>query len=284
MRLWASGDRLPGGSPPILRSRCLPWPPPTRRRASGPAGSFPSGRLRLCWCGVSKSPVSTLRIPDTEAETTGGGGERGPGTEGGCFGQVSAEHCGRPRPREGLGHRARGLGRGMGCGAQGLRPGAHLASARAAPRAAAAGGAGTQVGGGGEQAAVEGDHLAGDKALQAAAQQQQAVARLHPVLVLSAVEARCQLRQHHVLHWPRRQRGGGRGGRQCAGAEAWEGAGAEAWEGAVGGDCAVGLAPPGGRPHVHGEGRGLSSSRSLLDPLGGAFRLKGPVPHSSVRG
>lgn len=40
-----------------------------------------------------------------------------------------------------------------------------LAGARAAPRAAAAGGAGTQAGGGGEQAAVEGEHLAADEAL-----------------------------------------------------------------------------------------------------------------------
>lgn len=62
--------------------RCLPWPPPRRRPASGPAGSFPSERLHFCWCDVSKSPVSTLRTPDTEAETTGGGGEEGPGREG----------------------------------------------------------------------------------------------------------------------------------------------------------------------------------------------------------
>lgn len=186
MRLRAPGDRLPGGSPPTLLSRCLPWPPPRRRRASGPAGSFPSGRLHSCWCGVSKSPVSTLRKPDTEAETTGGGGKKGPGGEGRRLGQVSPERCGPPRPRKGSGPYARGPGRGT------RGPGAHLAGARATPRAAAAGGAGAQAGGGGEQAAVEGEHLAGDEALQAAAQQQQAVARLHPVLVLRAVEARGQ--------------------------------------------------------------------------------------------
>ena len=150
--------------PPDLR--CLPWPPPRRRPASGPAGSFPSGRLHFCWCDVSKSPVSTLRTPDTEAETTGGGGEEGPGREGRRLGiwtpgTAVGPAPGRardPAPADGV----RGDGQDPG-------PGAHLAGARAAPRAAAAGGAGAQAGGGGEQAAVEGEHLAADEALQAAA-------------------------------------------------------------------------------------------------------------------
>ena len=101
-------------------------------------------------------------------------------------------------------------------------PGAHLAGARAAPRAAAAGGAGAQAGGGGEQPAVEGEHLAADEALQTAAQQQKTVARFHPVLILGAVEAHGQLREHHVQTWPARLPAEGRGGLPCAGAEAWE--------------------------------------------------------------
>lgn len=116
MGLWAPGDRLPGGSSPTLSSRCLPWPPPRRRRASGPAGSFPSGRLHSCWCGVSKSPVSTLRKPDTEAETTGGGGKKGPMREGRRFGQVAGS-LRSALPQEGLGT----LSSGTGTGARGAR-------------------------------------------------------------------------------------------------------------------------------------------------------------------
>lgn len=68
-----------------------------------------------------------------------------------------------------------------------------LASARAAPGAAAAGGVGTKAGNCSEQSAMEGEHLAADEPLQAAAQQQQAVSCFHPVFVLSAIEARRQL-------------------------------------------------------------------------------------------
>lgn len=45
---------------------------------------------------------------------------------------------------------------------------------------------------------MEGEDLAADEALQTAAQQQQAVSCLHPVFVLSAIEAHRQFRQHHV--------------------------------------------------------------------------------------
>lgn len=100
-----------------------------------------------------------------------------------------------------------GLG---GCG-QGPGLGAHLAGARAAPRAAAAGGAGAQAGVGSEQAAVEGQHFAADEAMQAAAEQQQAVARLHPVLIFRAVEAHGQLRQHHVPRLHEKPQGERRG-------------------------------------------------------------------------
>ncbi|KAK1341315.1 hypothetical protein QTO34_017719 [Cnephaeus nilssonii] len=82
-----------------------------RPRASGPAGSCPSGRLRFCCCDVSGSPPFPLRA-----------------------------------------HLALRL---------------ELAAARAAPGAAAAGGARDQAGG--EQAAVEGQHLPAHEALQAAA-------------------------------------------------------------------------------------------------------------------
>lgn len=105
-------------------------------------------------------------------------------------GHASPERCGGPGPKRvrdtALGDAVRGYGQGPG-------PGAHLAGAWAAPRAAAAGGAGAQAGGGGEKAAVEGEHLAANEVLQAAAQQQQAVTRLHPVLVLGTVEAHGQL-------------------------------------------------------------------------------------------
>lgn len=93
-------------------------------------------------------------------------------------------------------------GWGSGSGGRGPGPGTHLAGARTAPRAAAASGVGAQAGGGGEQAVVEGENFATDEALQAAAQQQQAVARLHPVLVLGAVEAHSQLRKNHVPRGP----------------------------------------------------------------------------------
>lgn len=252
MGLWAPGDRLPGGSPLTLPSRCLPWPPPRRRRASGPVGSFPSGRLHSCWCGVSKSPVSTPRKPDTEAETTRGGGEKRPGRKGAASRASEPGALQSAPPQEGLGTLRSGTGTGEG------GPGAHLAGARATLRAAAAGGAGAQAWGSGEQAAVEGQHLAGDEALQAAAQQQQAVARLHPILVLRAVEARGQFRQHHVPLGPGTVRGtepGARGG-----------ASGSAQARKPGWYRRPGLAPPGVRPHVQGEGRGQSSSRGAVHP------------------
>lgn len=87
------------------RLRRLPWPPPRRPRASGPAGSFPSAHLHFCWHDVSKSPFSIQRTPDTEAETTGGGGEEGPRREG---------RRGGPRLAEGTGHLRSGSGTATG--------------------------------------------------------------------------------------------------------------------------------------------------------------------------
>lgn len=59
----------------------------------------------------------------------------------------------------------------------------------AAPRAAAAGGAGTQAGVGGEQAAVEGEHPRPTKPCKQPRSSKRQWPGFHPVLILGAVEA-----------------------------------------------------------------------------------------------